>query len=72
MPVETFVPKASQNIAQVDYDAETQLLTVTFQDGRAYEYTSVPEAVFTGLKEAPSVGSYFHRQVKGVYAYTEV
>ena len=69
---ETFIPRKSEHLAQVDYDDDTQTLTITFQDGRSYEYDSVPVTIFQGIQNAPSAGSYFHRQIKNSYVGTEV
>lgn len=68
---ETFNPKSS-NLAEVSYDSESQTMTITFQDGRSYEYYQVPVTVFQGIQHAPSAGSYFYRQVRGRYAEAEV
>lgn len=69
---ETFIP-ASSNISQIDYDSDTQKLTVTFQDARSYEYSGVPVTVFMGLQNAGrNVGSYFYRQVRTAYPYQEI
>lgn len=68
---ETYIPSSS-NLDQVSYDSDKQLLTITFKDGRSYEYTSVPQDVYMQLQRAPSAGSYFMRQIKNSYAYTEV
>ncbi len=70
---ETFLPRSSENIAQVDYDSDEQKMTITFKsDGRAYEYSSVPQALFLGIQNAPSAGSYFFRQIRGRFADTEI
>jgi hypothetical protein len=69
---ETYLPRASANIAQVDHDGESQTMTITFKDGRSYEYSGVPHSVFMGIQNAPSAGSYFFRQIRGRYAEQEV
>lgn len=68
--METFIPRASTNVAKVEYDRATQLLTVHFQSGGVYDHTGVPVDVFIGMQNAQSVGGYYHRQVKGQYDYT--
>lgn len=68
---ETFIPQ-SENIAEVAFDGDGGTLTVTFKDGRAYEYSGVPQEVYMGMQRAPSVGSYFHRNVRSRYNYTEI
>ena len=39
---------------------------VEFNGGRRFAYT-MPQAVFTTMAEAKSIGSYFAREVKGKY-----
>lgn len=62
---------ASSNLSEASYDPDTQELRITFNDGRTYSYSSVPASIYTGLQRAPSAGSYFHRQIKGRFAYEE-
>lgn len=68
--IETFIPTSS-HLDRVDYDSETQELTITFKDGTEYLYRSVPNEVYLGLQHARSAGQYFDRQIKNVYAYEE-
>ena len=69
--LETFIPK-STNLSQVDYDSETEEMTITFQDGRSWMYSNVPVTIFQGIQHAPSAGSYFWRQIRSRYAEIEV
>lgn len=71
MTVETFIPNSS-NLDEITYDPDEQVLTVQFKSGLKYEYRSVPQATFEGLKNAKSAGSYFHSSVRSVYPYTVV
>ncbi len=66
---ESFIPRSSSNVAQADYDPDTETLTITFTDYSVYDYFNVPQAVYSGLTAAGSVGSYVARQIKGRYAY---
>ena len=68
---ETFIPR-SENISQVVYDGDAKLVTVTFKDGRAYEYRGVDPTVFAAWQRAPSAGQFFYRQVRDRYSATEV
>ena len=69
MTTERFRPD-STNIAEVAYDAAAKSLEVQFADGgQAYTYQNVPPDVFSAFKQAPSAGSFFHRQVRGRYPY---
>lgn len=69
---ETFIPRSSSHIAQVDYDRDERTLTITFQSGDVYQYDEVPFQVFLGLQNAGSAGQYFHRQIKDRFAYEQV
>jgi len=43
-----------------------------FADGKVYQYFDVPQHVYEELVNAPSVGKYFHINVRGVYRYARV
>lgn len=66
------IPVASSNIDSIGYDEDTEKLRVRFNDGGTYEYQDVPGNVFTGLRDAASVGSYFHNRIKNVYTSTKL
>jgi hypothetical protein len=68
---EVFIPRSS-NLVEVSYDAETQQMDITFQDGRAWRYSGVPQAIFLGIQNAASAGSYFYRQVRGRFPEEEI
>jgi hypothetical protein len=52
------------HIADVSYDAETQILSVTFSNGSKYDYCDVPEIVNTEFLAAESKGKYFNESVR--------
>lgn len=59
----------SSAIYQVEYNAETQVLSIIFQKGRKwYYYYGVPESVYRGLLSAPSAGQYFDTYIKDQYS----
>jgi hypothetical protein len=71
------LPVVSSNIASLAYCDETQTLQVAFQGRgglapRVYQYTGVPAWVYTAMRNAPSVGSYFAQFVKGKYPTSPV
>lgn len=68
---EVFIPRSS-NLAEIQYDSDANTLTISFKDGRAWEYANVPQSVYMGLQNAQSAGSYFWKNVRGVYNETEV
>lgn len=66
---ETFVTPSSSNIATIGFDPETDTLSVEFRDGQSYDYFNVSPSTYRSFTQAGSHGSFFHRQIKGRYAY---
>lgn len=60
-------PVSSSDIAEIGYDESTQEVYVRFLDNSLYVYKGVPQFEYEGLLNAPSVGSYLHRNYKNVY-----
>jgi len=65
-------PVVSSNLAEVGYDEETATLEILFSEGSLYQYFDVPRRVYESLLNAPSVGSYFHSEVRGVYRFARL
>lgn len=63
---------SSSNIDSVGYDEENQIVYVRFMNQALYIYKGVSLFEFQGLKNAPSVGSYLHRNFKNVYPYQRI
>ena len=63
---------SSSNLAAVGYDVENQIVHVQFLNGFEYIYKGVPQHEFDGLLNAPSLGSYLHRNYKNVYPYERI
>lgn len=63
---------SSSNIESVGYDEATLTVCVKFLNGSLYAYKGVPSFEYEGLKNAPSVGSYLHRNFKNVYPYERI
>jgi len=63
---------SSSNIEAVGYDETAQTLRVWFLNGSVYDYSGVSTMEYEGLKNAPSVGSYLHKNIKGQYPYEKV
>lgn len=63
---------SSSNILAVGYEVENQIVHVQFLNGSIYIYKGVPQHEFEGLLNAPSVGSYLHRNYKNIYAYERI
>lgn len=60
---------SSSNIEAVGYDADGETLRIWFLNGSIYDYSGVSSVEFEALRDAPSVGSYLHQNIKGQYPY---
>lgn len=60
---------SSSSIASVGYNAEAETLEVEFsRTGAVYEYYNVPAFMYERLMEAPSVGTFFHAEIRSAYS----
>ncbi|ALL05464.1 hypothetical protein AQ505_08140 [Pedobacter sp. PACM 27299] len=65
LPEMTFIN--SSTIESVGYDEQNEDVYVTFLKGGLYVYRGVNQFEFENLRDAPSAGSYLHRNYKNVY-----
>lgn len=63
---------SSSNVDSVGYDETSEILFIRFLNGSLYIYKNVPLIIYEQLLNAPSVGSYMHRNIKGAYAYERI
>jgi hypothetical protein len=54
----------SSVIRAVDYDGDNSILYIKFNSGTTYKYYRVPEAIFRGLLNSQSKGTYFNQRIK--------
>lgn len=59
-------------ITSVGYSSDAELLEVEFTDGTVYEYYNVPAFVFERLLQAPSIGKFFHAEIRSSYANSKL
>ncbi|MDF2432363.1 MAG: hypothetical protein JWP44_1994 [Mucilaginibacter sp.] len=57
------------NAGIIDFDYKSQVLTVNFSDGSAYEYFDVPKEVYRKFINADSPGRFARRHIFGNYLY---
>lgn len=65
----------SSNINAVGYDPDSRTLAIRFWKGRGdsktigdtYHYPGVPQDIYDALKDADSVGKYFHRHIRNEF-----
>lgn len=62
----------SDALVTVGYDHAYKELRLAFRNEAAYAYFAVPVAVYQGLLEAPSKGSFFNRVIRGRFFYRRV
>ncbi|MDF2650541.1 MAG: hypothetical protein K0Q73_6346 [Paenibacillus sp.] len=63
-----FTPVLSSNIAAVGYDAIQNVLHIQFIGKETtYQYHGVPVETFDEMMAAPSVGSYYAKNIKKNY-----
>ena len=59
-----YKPLHSSWLKAAAYEPLTGILTVSFQNGRAWRYRRVPAYVYEGLLTAESAGEYFNRWIR--------
>ena len=59
----------SSVIQWFQYSPDKQELLIGFQSGLRYAYQEVPEAIYLGLKEAPSKGAFFNDHIRENYRF---
>ena len=58
---------SSRAIRRMAYDEKRMILEIVFQNGYGYHFYRVPMAVWIGLKEANSKGTYFMNYIYGFW-----
>lgn len=61
---------SSSNIESVGYQDGS--MQVKMRLGKNYEYKSVPPEIHAALMSSPSMGKYFHSNVRGKFEHSEV
>jgi hypothetical protein len=59
----------STAISDIDYDEDSETLTVRFTDGTVYAYWNVPAEEYANLLYASSAGGYFNANIRNRYNY---
>jgi hypothetical protein len=59
-------------IAEYEYDASLQKLTIRYHSGKVYNYLNVPEKVFREMRSTMVKGIWFNRYIKGKYPFEDV
>ena len=61
------IPVTSSNISHIGYDKDNHILRVRFKDSGEYDYAGVTHEEVADMAQAPSIGSHFHKHIKGKY-----
>ena len=67
-----FFSPASSFIVGANYSPATKVLQVKFKNGDTFNYGDVDEGVWIGFQASSSKGSFFHQNLKEIYAYEQV
>lgn len=59
-------------IRAIGHDPETRTLRVQFQDGALWQYAEVDSEKFDRLRNADSVGRFFHTEIKSQHSGSRV
>ena len=62
----------SQAIKQADYNYETKLLSITFNNGKRYNYMDVPRFTFQGMRSSHSMGKFINKYILRNYKFKHV
>lgn len=65
-------PADSSNVAAYGYQKREKRLFIRFRNGETYCYLVVPEHVYEGIRQAPSIGTYVNQSIKPVYQAVNV
>ena len=57
----------STAISAVTYNPRTGEMNIWFTSGGPYTFAGVPDYLYQGLMEAPSMGTYYNQYIRGRY-----
>ena len=62
----------SSNVKKTEYDTETKIMFVEFNNGQKYEYSDVPHQVYTQFRLAESQGKFFSSKIVKTYTHKKL
>ncbi|MGJ7033790.1 KTSC domain-containing protein [Niabella hirudinis] len=62
----------SSMITSFGFDPSISTLEIEFKSGVVWQYFDVPDSVYYEMKSAASFGKFFHANIKGQYAESQV
>ena len=69
---ESYKPRRSDIIKAFMYNEQDQTLLIYFLNGKVYEYQSIPEDRYKGLKDAPLKGGYYITWIQDKFKFIEL
>lgn len=63
---------SSTQVKNIQYDSDTKVMRITFNNGAQYDYQNVPVSVWDGAQSASSIGQYVNANIKSTYKYSKV
>ena len=59
---------SSNTFSNIFYNPDSKILKLTFRNNnKTYSFKNVPNKLFDDFKNAHSLGSFYHRHIKGKY-----
>jgi len=62
----------SSNVKKTEYDTETKIMLVEFNNGLKYEYSDVPHQVYTQFRMSESQGKFFSSKIVKTYTHKKL
>jgi hypothetical protein len=62
----------SSNLKKSEYDTETKLMVVTFNNGLKYQYEGIPHQIYTKFRMSESQGKFFNSNILKNYKYKKI
>lgn len=62
----------SSTVKSTEYDIDSQVLTIEFKNGNAYEYYNVTYEDWRSLLDAESIGKHLNAHIKGKFDYKQI
>lgn len=62
----------SSNVKKTEYDTETKIMLVEFNNGQKYEYDGVPHQVYTQFRMSESQGKFFSSKIVKTYKHKKI
>ena len=62
----------SSAISDIDYDPDSQHLTIRFKSGQTHRHEGVPAHIHEQFINAPSIGKAYHALIRDQYPSTKL